>query len=278
MSEPRFTVNSLQNIETWQWPKEARKTILDALHDPTTKAAERLTAAELAGEVAVMNDQVAEALISVVGDAAALDELRAKAALSFGPILEECDMDGFDDIPFIDDEPKISEETFDKIQELLHRTYSDCSVPKEVRRRVLEASVRAPQDWHRDAIKQAYAGSDREWMLTAVFGMRYIEGFNGPILEALKSKDEEIHYEAVQAAGERELDAAWPHVKALVRDPKTDKDLLLVAIEAVSTIRPAEAREVLEDLTDSEDEEIAAAAEDAIGMAEALTSGEDEAF
>lgn len=44
-------------------------------------------------------------------------------------------------------------------------------VPKEVRRRVLEGSVRAPQDWHKDAITEAYAGNDELWKLTAVFAM-----------------------------------------------------------------------------------------------------------
>ena len=276
MSEPRFTVNLLQNIEPWQWPRGASKTILDALSDPSAKASERLIAADLAGDLVVMNDQMADALIAIVGNPAEPDELRARAAISFGPVLEQTDLDGFDDWLPGDDGPPITKETYDRIRELLHQVHDDHSAPKEVRRRALEAAVRAAEDWQRDAIKKAYASGDREWMLTAVFGMRYVQGFNGPILEALKSKDEEIHYEAVQAAGERELDAAWPHVKALVQSRKTDKDLLLAAIEAVGTIRPTEAREVLQDLTGSQDEDIAQAAEEAIGMAEALTSGEDE--
>jgi hypothetical protein len=113
-------------------------------------------------------------------------------------------------------------------------------------------------------------------MLTAVFSMRYVRGFGGLILEALKSADPEIHYEAVHAAGSEELDAAWDHVAALVTDAGTPKPLLLAAIEAAGSIRPAEAPEILHDLTHSGDEDIAEAADEAIAMAEGFTGEGDE--
>jgi uncharacterized protein (UPF0147 family) len=274
-------INLLQHIESWQWPPEASAIILNCLRDRRAKASERVAAAELAGDLVVMNDRLAGALITVLGDDSESVELRAQAAISLGPVLEQTDIDGFDEEPFID-EPAISEGTFEKILELLRRIYSDPDAPKEVRRRVLEAAVRAPQDWHRNAIRKAYDSADREWKLTAVFGMRYVSGFDAQILDALNSKDEEIHFEAVQGAGARELESAWPHVKSLVQSSKTNKDLLLAAIEAIGTIRPGEAREVLDDLTGSQDEEIAEAADEAIQMAEARLAGEsedeDEAF
>jgi hypothetical protein len=52
--------------------------------------------------------------------------------------------------------------------------------------------------------------------------------------------------------------------------------LLLAAIEAVASIRPAEAREVLGDLLDSDDEEIAEAASEAIDMADVESDLEDD--
>ena len=58
-------------------------------------------------------------------------------------------------------------------------------VPKELRRRILEASVRAFEPWHPDAIRTAYASSDQEWVLTAVFAMAHIKGFDEQILESL---------------------------------------------------------------------------------------------
>jgi uncharacterized protein (UPF0147 family) len=39
----------------------------------------------------------------------------------------------------------ISEQTFRKAQETLHKLYLDAGLPKNVQRRILEAAVRAPQ-------------------------------------------------------------------------------------------------------------------------------------
>jgi hypothetical protein len=136
--------------------------------------------------------------------------------------------------------------------------------------------VRAPEDWHQNAIRAAYTSGDQEWMLTAVFSMGWVRGFDDQIMEALKSGDAEIHYEAVAAAGNWGLAAAWSHVAALVRDASTPKPLLLAAIGAVASIRPAEARRILADLADSDDEDIAEAADEAIGMAETVSEEEDD--
>ena len=91
--------------------------------------------------------------------------------------------------------------------------------------------MRAPQDWHQDAVGTAFSGDDEAWRVTAVFCMRFVRGFDAQILEALDSKNTNIHYEAVLAAGNWEVDAAWPHVAALVASGDTDKPLLLAAID-----------------------------------------------
>jgi hypothetical protein len=93
--------------------------------------------------------------------------------------------------------------------------------------------------------------------------------------EALDSKNPDIHHEAVLAAGNWEVDAAWPRVAALVTSGETDKPLLLAAIDAAASIRPHEAAEILHQLADSEDEDIVAAVHEAMAMAE-RPSGEDE--
>ena len=98
-------------------------------------------------------------------------------------------------------EPPTTEPMFQRIQATLQEIHADHSVPKEVRRRVLEASVRAPRDWHQDAIREAYSSSDEEWKLTAVFCMGWIRGFDEQILEMLESRNPDIRYEAVRAAG-----------------------------------------------------------------------------
>ena len=121
----------------------------------------------------------------------------------------------------------------------------------------------------------AYSGDDEAWRLTAVFCMRFVRGFDEQILEALGSKNPDIHCEAVLAAGNWGMDAAWPHVAALITSEETDKPLLLAAIDAVAGIRPDEAAQILDDLADSDDEDIVAAVDEAIAMAEG-PSGEDD--
>lgn len=263
-------LESLNNLPSWQWPDNARSTIHKVLIDPRAKELERLRAAKLAGDLVVMNDDLAEALLGIVRGDKESDKLRGRAAISLGPVLEQASAEQlageFEDA----DAVPISKRTYYEIKNALHDLYANEHTPKEVRRRVLEASVRAPEDWHESAVKAAYTSGDREWTLTAVFAMSWIRGFDKQILEALNSTDSAIHREAVNAAGNWGLDAAWAHVVNLVADPATPRPLLLAAIEAVGNIRPRQAGAVLIDLADSDDEEIAEAADEAMGLAEAL--------
>jgi hypothetical protein len=257
----------------WDWPRDAGKTFKKILVDRRAKESDRAIAAELAGNIVVINDDLATALLAIVRAPDEPEKLRAKAAIALGPVLEQTDMSGFDD-PM--DEPPITEPAFRNIQDSFQQLYFDDTVAKLVRRRILEASVRASEPWHEDAVRAAYSSGDKDWMLTAVFSMCWVRGFDDQILESLKSTDPKIHYEAVNAAGNWGLEPAWSHIAALVRDAGTPRRLLRAAIEAVGTIRPAEARETLQNLASSDDEEIAEAAEEAIGMAEAMGDNSDD--
>jgi hypothetical protein len=256
---------ALKNTPPREWPPNAGKLFLEVLRNRRAAASDRLVAAELAGDLIVINDEGVEVLLSIVISTEESEQLRAKAVISLGPILEQADTDGFEDD--LVDVP-ITEDTFHNIQESLRKLYADATVPKEVRRRILEASVRAPEDWHEEAIRTAWSGSDEEWKLTAAFCMGSVRGFDDQILEALDSSNPDIHYEAVRAAGNWSIDAAWPHVTALLTSRNTRKPLLLAAIEAVAFIRAEEAGPLLVDLADSGDEEIAEAALDAMEIAE----------
>ena len=265
---------TLKDIAPWDWPIDVGTQLLDYLRNPQADAADRLLAAELAGETTVINDDIAEALLTIVRSAEETDDLREMAAVSLGPGLEHADIMGFDD----PDDILISEEVCARIQEVLHALFLDTTVPQAVRRQILEASVRAPLEWHEEAIRTAYDSDEDDWRLTAVFCMRFIRGFDALILEALDNEDQDIHYQAICAAGNWEVDAAWAHVVALVTDEETEKDLLLAAIEAVASIRPHEASEMLIELTESEDDDIVEAAFEALGMVEELTEhdGDEE--
>ncbi len=257
-------LRKLARLPPWDWPEGTDEKILAVLRDPASKEEQRLIATELAGDYTVINDSLAEALLSILGSGGASEELRGRSAISFGAALEHSDTNAFDD----PDDAVISEEMFHRIQRSLQKLHSDADVPKYVRRRILEAAVRAPQEWQRGAIRVAYNSGDRDWKLTAVFCMNFVRGFDEEIVDALDSEDPMIHLHAVQAAGTWEIEGAWPHLTALVRSGRTEKDLLLAAIEAVASVRPSEAQEVLADLVDSKDEDIAEAVLEALAMAD----------
>jgi hypothetical protein len=95
--------------------------------------------------------------------------------------------------------------------------------------------------------------------------MQYVPGFDAQILASLEDPDARIRAHAVDAAGAHEIAAAWPHVQKLLVPPANDRDLLLSAIEAAPLVAPpGEADSILAELSESDDEDIAAAAEDAI--------------
>jgi hypothetical protein len=223
----------------------------------------------LAGEYSILSHRVAEALPAVVGSEVEPAEFRAAAAIFLGPGLEGADWNDSDDV---EKPPPLSRPVFEKIQSSFRQLYFQAGLSEGVRRSILEASVRAPQDWHAGAIRDAYAFDDEAWRLTAVFCMRYVRGFEDEIIGALQSEDDGIHYHAVCAAGEWEIDAAWPHIAELVNSGDTEKDLLLAAIEAAAAIRPAEAPDLLGDLLDSEDEEVSEAVMDALSAPKIWTT------
>ena len=261
----------LEVTPPWEWPSDAGEALLKRLRDDQADEAERLLAAELAGEIVVIHQDLTKALTAIVVDRGASDELRARVAISLGPVLEEMDLN----VPLGGDldelvPPPIPPHEFQRIRWELQAVYRAADTPKEVRRRILEASVRAPEAWHEDAIREAYGRDDDEWRLTAVFCMGRVRGFTSEILASLNDPDEAVRFEAVQAAGLREISAAWPHVAHLLRSPDTDRQLLLAAIEASVGVRGKATIEFLDDLSASEDEEIAEAAEEATMMANAL--------
>jgi HEAT repeats len=265
-------LKTLLDTPPWDWPGDAGDIFWRVLLDRQAKESDRLIAAELAGDFTVINDDLADALLMIANSANESEQLRSRAAISLGPALEQADTDGFEDPQDV----PITEPMFRTIQESLEKLYLDNNTPKEARRRSLEASVRAPQVWHQAAIEQAYSGGDNEWMLTAVFSMRWVRGFDEQILLALKSSDPEIKYEAVVAAGNWGLDAAWSPIVQLLNDGLSPKPLLLAAIGAIGSIRANEAPEILVDLADSDDEEIAQAVVEALATDDIDLDEEDD--
>jgi len=266
-------LKTLLDTPPWDWPRDTGKILQKILSDGRAEESDRVAAAQLAGNLVVIDDEVADTLMAILRDPKESSAVRGEAALAFGAVLEQADLHGeFDD----GDCMPVSPRTTRRAQELLKKLYSDESVPKDVRRRSLEASTRAPSAWHKKAIKTAYASGDREWMLTAVFAMRWVKGFDDQILRALQSGDEDMAYEAVHATGSWDIERAWPHLVVLVEDAETPKKLLVAAIGAIGQIRPENAEDVLSDLADSDDIEIAEAVAEALMESRAGEYEEDE--
>ena len=59
-------IESLWDVPSWQWPSDAGKVIAETLIDGRADQSDRLAAAGLAGDLAVMNDRLAGALLAIV--------------------------------------------------------------------------------------------------------------------------------------------------------------------------------------------------------------------
>ncbi|RJP16589.1 MAG: hypothetical protein C4520_18325 [Candidatus Abyssobacteria bacterium SURF_5] len=257
-------IEELDEIPPWEWPEEADEILLEILRDAHADVSKRVLAADLAGDCAVLNDEIARQLLLIVLSPDEPNDLRAAAVASLGPALEDSDCSDYDD----PEEMSISEPMFHEINKSLEELYRGAFVPEEVQRRVLEASAHAPQEWHREAVSAAYSSTDEKWKLSAVFCMRFVGGFDDQIVEALESDNPDILYEAVVAAGRWGTPASWPRITTLLSSKETEKALLLAAIEAAPYVRPEEAVEAVAGFTDSPDDEIAEAASQIVSALE----------
>src|SRR5215470_2739637 len=106
--------------------KRCREKFQEILLDHQANETDRLIAAELAGDLTVINDELADALTAIIRSPDEPERLRAAAAIALGPVLEQAETDGFEDA---DDVP-IMQRTFRNIQDWLHKLHFDNSIPK----------------------------------------------------------------------------------------------------------------------------------------------------
>lgn len=250
------------NLPPWEWPENAGDFFYSILEDKTADESDRIIAADMAGDYVVINDKLAEVLISIACDNDESDEIRGQAAVSLGPALENAYVMEFDD----PDDILVSEEIFHIIEESLKGLFMNMNLSKQIRRMALEASVHSPRDWHREAIQTAYSTDDEEWKLTAVFCMRFFKGFNEQIIDELSNPDLNIQYQAVCAAGNWEVKEAEPVISLILTTPGADKDLVLAGIESVVGVCPEKAPQILDHLLFSDDEDIVEAIHETLAM------------
>jgi hypothetical protein len=225
----------------------------------------------------VVDDGLARELLRFARDPAGGEKERGQALIALGPALEECRDEelpdgGLESPPAGAEgwwELPLSSEGYREVTEDLRRIYHDGSLPKLVRRRAVEAAVRAPRDWHREAAAAAWRSDDPEWRLTAVFLMGHLPGFQDEILEAFRGRDPVIRREAMRAAGRSATgEVLAADLLAIAADRVADRDDRLAAIAALADHQPDEAAGVLDRLVDDPDPEVAAAAREALEEAD----------
>ncbi len=266
-------LQTIYDTPPWDWPETATALFLDILQDANADEPDRLLAAEMAGNFVVINDDLAESLLNIIEDSDESKELRSTAVISFGAALEyiDCDLDGFAEVDEYNDFA-VTEQMYQRIVKTLQRVYFDGTVPELVRRRTLEASVRSPQSWHSGAVRTAFQSREKNWLLTAVFCMTYIKGFQEEILEALQNKIPEMQYHAIQAAGNWGITEAWSDISDVLNNRDADINLLLAAIDAAVNIEHHEAIGVLNKLLDrsADNDDIIDAVHEALAMLDEL--------
>jgi hypothetical protein len=264
-------LEQLADQSSYEWPRTAIDWVRGGVaHED---AATRKLAVTLAHEL--VDDDLALELLRLCREDEA--EIAADAAISLGPALEECSIDYDDEeLPDVDfhDQP-LSRDTYTKICAALEAVYRDGDRPPLVRRRALEAAVRAPRDWQHEVVRAAYASDDVRWRETAVFCMGLLPGFDAQILDALAAKEQTVRCEALRAAGLRELVAAAPEVMRVAADAGGPKPLRIAAIEALSALDAEGSDELLDKLAADGDDEIAAVAETALEERSVFASMDD---
>lgn len=142
----------------------------------------------------------------------------------------------------------------------------------DVRRRALEAIANCGRDGISDMIREFYVHDEPTMRISAVFAMGRTcdSAWAAEIIDELNSPVPEMQYEAARAAGNIQLAEAIPHLARVIEETE-DTEILEIAIWALGEIGGEAARKLVKQIITraeaEEDEEILAAAEDAMDAA-----------
>lgn len=203
-------------------------------------------------------DEMAQRHARLVADEELDPAIRGRAALALGPSLEHCAFGMWDEEFHA---PPLSRGTFADLKAQFRNLYFDASQPSLLRRRVLEASVRAPESWQTGAIRAAWMTDNTDWRKTAVVAMGWLDGWESELSDALQADDAGVVTEAIRSA-ERSNDVVGfgGHCLRHALDTKAPVSMRIVAIEALPSIRGPEVAEVLNTLAEEEDPRISESA------------------
>ena len=203
-------------------------------------------------------------------------EVRTHAISALGRYIFEGDAAAFEDWDAY--EISITPVDYERVTEFLFRFAQDPEEAIEVRRYAIEALAFRSEDPNvLDLIEWAYHHQDRRLRVSALFSMAR----NGDprwtdyILAELHSRDTEIQYEAVHAAGELSLEEATETLIEMVRSKNVRKPLRLLAIYALGQIGNERAYPVIDRLTHSRDRDVREVAREAVDEWFAVNAADD---
>jgi HEAT repeat protein len=209
-------------------------------------------------------------------------EVRAHAISALGRYVFEGEAASFED--WDGHEIAITADEYARVSDFLFRIAQDPEEALEARRYAIEAlAFRAEDPEVLDLIEWSYHHRDRRLKISGIFSMarngdpRWTEY----ILAELRSKDPEIQYEAVRAAGELGLQEATDTLVEIARNKNLRKSLRLLAIYALGETGDERAYPVLDRLTHSRDRDIREVAREALDEWFAVSAMEqmaDESF
>lgn len=243
-------LSNLTVIPDYEWPSDTDRFLLSVIQDEGVDYQSRLSAVELAGNLSVVNPDLVEEFRKIAENKTEEFELRISAISAMAPIFEEVIKPSYlETVSAIDAEEDII--TIDSLTDAVKAVkeiYFNIKEEEEIRRQALKTAVRVFDDWQIEAVRKAYAEDNVEWKSTAVFCMRYLEGFNKEILESIRSQNSEIKLNAIEAAAKHELVDAWGEVEKVIKYERANIDLLCAAIYAAPVLNPSGYRDVLVNL------------------------------
>jgi len=178
--------------------------------------------------------------------------VRACAATGLGRFVLEAELE------------ELEEELGRRIVKALRQVIEDRHEALEVRRRAVEAISFSGEEGIKEIIQEAYRHPAEKMRISAIFSMgRSADPDWGPaIIIELDNANLEVRFEAARACGELELKEAVPGLVRLILD--FDREVQQAAIYALGQIGGQEARRALQLCCESDDEVIAAAADEAL--------------
>jgi hypothetical protein len=79
-----INLTALKDTPPWEWPEGVAPALLEILRGDRDSASDFLLAAELAGDLTVINDELVEALLSILRSGDQPEAVRGQAAISLG--------------------------------------------------------------------------------------------------------------------------------------------------------------------------------------------------